>query len=141
MLGSSGAGKTTLMRAALGLTSLSGGTISVLGQSVKRGNTGIGYMPQSRGSLTSFRLTGYDFVATGVNGTRWGIPRLDASLRREIDWALDMVSAREISVVLLTSSPAESASACYSRRHYWAGRSCYCLTNRSLASTLPTRRP
>jgi zinc/manganese transport system ATP-binding protein len=97
VLGANGAGKTTLMRAALGLVPLSGGAIAVFGQRVERGNAGIGYMPQNRGSLATFRLTGYDIVAAGANGTKWGIPRLDASLRREIDWALDMVNAREIS--------------------------------------------
>ncbi len=96
MLGANGAGKTTLMRAALGLVPLSGGAINVLGRPVTRGNAAIGYMPQTRSQSASLRLTGYDIVASGAGGAGWGLPRLDAATRREIDWALDMVDAREL---------------------------------------------
>ena len=96
MLGANGAGKTTLMRASLGLVPLSGGAISVLDAPAGRGNSSVGYMPQNRGAIASLRLTGYDMVASGVKGARWGLPRLDAADRREIDWALDMVDARDI---------------------------------------------
>jgi zinc/manganese transport system ATP-binding protein len=96
MLGANGAGKTTLMRASLGLVPITAGWIRVLGASVTRGNAAVGYMPQNRGPIASLRLTGYDIVATGISGANWGMPRLDAAQRREIDWALDMVDAREI---------------------------------------------
>jgi zinc/manganese transport system ATP-binding protein len=96
MLGANGAGKTTLMRAALGLVPLSGGAIRVLGQLVRRGNASIGYMPQARGNFANLRLTGYDVVASAADGVGWGLPRLDAAMRREIDWALDTVGARDL---------------------------------------------
>ena len=96
MLGANGAGKTTLMRAALGLAPLSGGAISVLGRPTTRGNAAIGYMPQARGNFSGLRLTGYDIVASAAGGAGWGLPRLDAATRREIDWALDMVDARDL---------------------------------------------
>jgi zinc/manganese transport system ATP-binding protein len=96
MLGANGAGKTTLMRAALGLVPLSGGAISVLGRPATRGNGAIGYMPQARGILAGMRLTGYDIVAAAAGGAGWGLPRLDAAARREIDWALDAVGARDL---------------------------------------------
>jgi zinc/manganese transport system ATP-binding protein len=96
VLGANGSGKTTLMRASLGLVPLAAGAISVLGAAATRGNASVGYMPQNRGPLAGLRLTGYDIVATGVKGARWGLPRLDKADRREIDWALDMVDAREI---------------------------------------------
>jgi zinc/manganese transport system ATP-binding protein len=96
MLGANGAGKTTLMRAALGLVPLSGGAIGVLGRPVTRGNGAIGYMPQARGNFAGLRLTGYDIVASAAGGAGWGLPRLDAAARREIDWALDMVGAKEL---------------------------------------------
>ena len=96
MLGANGAGKTTLMRAALGLAPLSGGAISVLGRPASRGNRAIGYMPQARGNVSGLRLTGYDVVASGAGGAGWGLPRLDAAMRREIDWALEMVDARDL---------------------------------------------
>ncbi|HLJ72057.1 MAG TPA: ATP-binding cassette domain-containing protein [Roseiarcus sp.] len=96
MLGANGAGKTTLMRASLGLVPLAAGAISVLGAPARRGNPLIGYMPQNRGPIAGLRLTGYDMVASGAKGAHWGLPRLDSALRREIDWALDMVDARKI---------------------------------------------
>jgi len=96
MLGANGAGKTTLMRAALGLIPLSGGAIHALGRPVTRGNAAIGYMPQTRSHFAGLRLTGYDIVATAAGGAGWGLPRLDAAARREIDWALEMVDAREL---------------------------------------------
>jgi zinc/manganese transport system ATP-binding protein len=96
MLGANGAGKTTLMRAALGLVPLSGGAISVLGRPASRGNGAIGYMPQARGNVSGLRLTGYDIVASAAGGAGWGLPRLDAAMRREIDWVLDMVDARDL---------------------------------------------
>ena len=96
MLGANGAGKTTLMRAALGLVPLSGGAISVLGRPATRGNASVGYVPQNRGNVASLRLTGYDIVASAAGGAGWGLPRLDAAMRREIDWALEAVDARAL---------------------------------------------
>jgi zinc/manganese transport system ATP-binding protein len=96
MLGANGSGKTTLMRAALGLVPVSGGAVSVLGRPATRGNAAIGYMPQNRGSFSSLRLTGYDIVASAAGGAGWGLPRLDAATRREIDWALEAVGARDL---------------------------------------------
>ena len=96
MLGANGAGKTTLMRAALGLVPLSGGAIRVFGGPVTRGNAAIGYMPQARANPGAGRLSGYDMIASAAGGARWGLPRLDAATRRDIDRALDLVGAREI---------------------------------------------
>ena len=96
VLGPNGSGKTTLMRAILGLVPPAAGTIRVLGATAARGNAAIGYMPQVRGSLADKRLSGWDFVASVVNGHRLGLPLLDAAGRREVAWALDMVGAREL---------------------------------------------
>ncbi len=96
MLGANGAGKTTLMRAALGLIPVGAGAISVLGAPVARGNSAIGYMPQNRGAMAGLRLTGWDVVASAAIGRRFGFVRLDKTTRREIDWALDQVGARDL---------------------------------------------
>src|ERR1700722_15181300 len=87
VLGANGAGKTTLMRAALGLVPLSAGEIAVLGRPVKRGNAQIGYVPQVRGTIAGLRLTAWD--------GGFGFRTLDKATRREIDWVLDEVGARE----------------------------------------------
>lgn len=91
VLGPNGAGKSTLMRAALGLVKPSGGTISVLGSHVAAGNAGIGYMPQVCTTNLSLPLRGYDFVASAVNGHRWGPFWPTRKIRAEVEWALDLV--------------------------------------------------
>ena len=96
MLGANGAGKTTLMRAALGLVPVASGSVAVLGQPATRGNAHIGYVPQNRGAIASLRLTGWDIVASAAIGARFGFVTLDKKTRREIDWALDEVGAREL---------------------------------------------
>jgi len=96
MLGSNGSGKTTLMRAILGLIPIQGGSIRVLGEAATRGNPTIGYMPQARGNLANIRFTGWDCVASAAGGKSWGLPRLDAAQKRDVDWALDMVGARDL---------------------------------------------
>ncbi len=96
VLGPNGAGKTTLMRAVLGLVPPAAGTIRVLGAPAARGNAAIGYMPQVRGDLADKRLSGWDFVASVVQGHRLGLPLLNAAGRREVAWALDMVGARKL---------------------------------------------
>jgi len=96
MLGANGAGKTTLFRAALGLVPLASGAIRVFGEPAPRGGGPVGYMPQNRGAMLSARLSGYSVIASAAVGTRFGFGRLDAATRREIDWALDLVGAREL---------------------------------------------
>ncbi len=75
VLGPSGSGKTTLLRAILGLESLSEGSVSVLGEPVRRpGNRRIGYIPQQRPLPRDTALRGRDLVALGVSGHRFGLP-------------------------------------------------------------------
>ncbi len=53
-------------------------------------------MPQNRGAMAGLRLTGWDVVASAAIGRRFGFVRLDKTTRREIDWALDQVGARDL---------------------------------------------
>ena len=96
MLGPNGAGKTTLMRAALGLIPVASGAIAVLGRPATRGNALIGYMPQTRLAVSGLRIRGWDVVASAAIGGRFGFVSLDRATRREIDWALDQVGARDL---------------------------------------------
>jgi len=73
VLGPNGVGKSTLLKAFLGLQPVSG-ELRVLGlpAGAKRGL--IGYVPQ-RGSFdVSVRIRGSDVVRLGINGSRWGLP-------------------------------------------------------------------
>jgi zinc/manganese transport system ATP-binding protein len=96
VLGANGAGKTTLMRGILGLVPTSSGSIRVLGQPAARGNPAIGYIPQSRSSVGTMRLSGWDFVAGVVNGHRLGLPIAGKAVRAEVDRALGLVGATEL---------------------------------------------
>jgi zinc/manganese transport system ATP-binding protein len=53
-------------------------------------------MPQSRSAIGGLRLSGRDFVAGVVRGHRWGLPLLGREGRREVDWALETVGARDL---------------------------------------------
>jgi len=96
VLGSNGSGKTTLMRAILGVIPTSGGSIRVFETSVRRGNPMIGYAPQVRSPVAHSRLRGWDFVASVVDGHRWGLPWRGTAGRKDIDRALALVDATSL---------------------------------------------
>ncbi len=93
VLGANGTGKTTLMRALLGLLPPAAGRIEVLGRAARPGNPAIGYMPQSRSVAAFTRLSGRDYVAAMVRGHRWGLPLSSAADRRAVDRALDLTGS------------------------------------------------
>jgi zinc/manganese transport system ATP-binding protein len=96
VLGPNGAGKTTMMRAVLGLLRPAAGTIGILGAPATCGNSSVGYMPQTRGTVSTAGLSGWDFVAAAVDGHRWGLPILNAAGRRDVQRVLGLVGASEL---------------------------------------------
>ena len=96
VLGPNGAGKTTLMRSILGLLPPASGTLRVFGAAPARGNAAIGYLPQLRTVLPDLRVRGLDYIASSLNGERWGLPSLVAADRRAIEETLDAVGAQEL---------------------------------------------
>ncbi|WP_295011864.1 metal ABC transporter ATP-binding protein [uncultured Microbacterium sp.] len=96
VLGPSGTGKTTLLRAILGLQPLSAGTVTALGEPVhRRGNRRIGYLPQARPLPAETSMRGRDLVALGVDGHRFGFPIPRRGDRARVDALLDAVGASD----------------------------------------------
>ena len=74
VLGPNGVGKSTLIKAILGLIPLSAGTMTVLDRPPGIANSSIGYLPQRRSFEPGLRIRGVDVVRLGLDGARWGMP-------------------------------------------------------------------
>jgi zinc/manganese transport system ATP-binding protein len=95
ILGPNGVGKSTLVKAALGLIPLHEGVVQVLGRRPGDSGREIGYLPQRRSFDAGLRIRGIDVVRLGANGERWGVelPGLArlSSRRRAADERVDEV--------------------------------------------------
>ena len=74
ILGPNGVGKSTLIKAALGVIPLAAGEAYVLGEPAGVANREIGYLPQRRSFDSSLRVRGIDVVRLGLDGDRFGLP-------------------------------------------------------------------
>jgi zinc/manganese transport system ATP-binding protein len=103
VLGPNGVGKSTLIKAMLGILPLAEGQVSVLGRPPGEAGRDIGYLPQRRNFDRGLRVRGIDIVRLGSDGDRWGLPfpggdRLFARRRRErnrVDEVIDLVGASD----------------------------------------------
>lgn len=102
VLGPNGTGKTTLLRVLLGQVPLTAGRAMVAGRPVRRGSTGIGYIPQQRSLETTAPIRGRDLVGMGIDGHRWGVGWFSRSRRRRIDEAIASVGATAFADAPLT---------------------------------------
>jgi zinc/manganese transport system ATP-binding protein len=100
VLGPNGVGKSTLLKAILGLTPLASGHIDVLGGSLagnrRTASRDIGYLPQRRTFDASARIRGVDVVRLGVDGDRWGIPlpgKTSRAAARRVEELVELVGA------------------------------------------------
>jgi zinc/manganese transport system ATP-binding protein len=96
LLGANGSGKTTVLRAILGLVRAQSGTLSVLGEAPRRGNPAIGYVPQLRRGSVQTSISGFDLVAGATGGHRWGWPVASATEKVAAWKALEQVGATDI---------------------------------------------
>jgi zinc/manganese transport system ATP-binding protein len=101
ILGPNGSGKTSLLRALLGVTPLSRGTVEVNGRPVRRGDKRVGYIPQHRGYDTDVPLRARDLVRLGIDGHPWGLPMPNRSARSKVDELLAQVGATAYADVAL----------------------------------------
>lgn len=100
VLGPNGVGKSTLLKALLGLLPPSAGEIRVLGRPAGAAGHDIGYLPQRRSFDPGLRIRGVDVVRLGLDGDRFGVPlpwrtQGRRELRRRIDELIELVGAKE----------------------------------------------
>ncbi len=97
ILGPNGVGKSTLLKAALGLLPLSAGRAVVLGRPPGQARAEIGYLPQRRSFDPSVRIRGLDVVRLGLDGHRWGLPlpggRRGRAAERRVAELVELVGA------------------------------------------------
>ncbi|HET7420880.1 MAG TPA: ATP-binding cassette domain-containing protein [Candidatus Dormibacteraeota bacterium] len=93
VLGPNGSGKTTLLRLVLGLLSPASGSVQVLGQAPRRGDSRIGYVPQRSVFDPDVSIRGRDFVHLGLDGHRWGVDIVGRTDHGAIDRAVEAVGA------------------------------------------------
>jgi zinc/manganese transport system ATP-binding protein len=82
LIGSHGAGKTTLFRVILGLQAPSAGDVLLAGEPRSHRNALIGYVPQKFELDREMPLRARDLVALGIDAHRYGVP-LPSRARRE----------------------------------------------------------
>jgi zinc/manganese transport system ATP-binding protein len=98
ILGPNGVGKSTLLKAVLGLVPLASGTVALLGRPPGHANHEVGYLPQRRSFDASLRVRGLDVVRLGLDGDRWGLPlpgRRSRAASTRVRELVDMVGATE----------------------------------------------
>lgn len=96
VIGPNGAGKTTLFRLLLGLQRPTLGTISVFGETPRRGNGRIGYVPQRHSIDQDTHIAAESLVRLGVSGTKWGMGFSSRVEKRAAAEALEAVGAADL---------------------------------------------
>ena len=95
VLGPNGAGKTTLFRLLLGLAQPLSGTLSILGETPKRGNPRIGYVPQKHPIDSETGVEALQLVRLGLDGNKWGMGSASEGTEEALA-ALRTVGAEEL---------------------------------------------
>jgi zinc/manganese transport system ATP-binding protein len=99
VLGANGSGKSSLMKAILGLLPLTTGTLSVGGAPPERGSNLIGYIPQERRMAPISPIRVRDLVRLGVDGQRWGPGWPSRTRAARVEAILASVGAAELADV------------------------------------------
>ena len=93
LIGSNGAGKTTIFRVVLGLLSPTSGRVLINGRPRPRRNRSVGYVPQKISLDPDMPLRSRDLVALGLDGHRLGVSLPSARRRQLVDEMLEAVDA------------------------------------------------
>lgn len=95
LIGSNGVGKTTLLRAILGLQRIDAGEIRVTGAPHRRGCRSLGYVPQKVILDPDVPMRARDFVALGLDAERYGFTRRTKEQHALVEQMLVNVDASE----------------------------------------------
>ncbi len=96
VIGPNGAGKTTLFRLLLGLQQPISGTIKMFGETPKRGNPQIGYVPQRHVFDADTNVESFELVRLGFSGKQWGLGLFSHDDRKVALDALKDVGATDL---------------------------------------------
>lgn len=95
IVGTNGAGKTTMLKAELGLLPIAHGSVTVLGEPAGKANQRIGYVPQSYTSDIDSNLTAEQSVLLGLTGTKFGFHITSRAQRQQAREAMDFVGVAD----------------------------------------------
>jgi zinc/manganese transport system ATP-binding protein len=93
LIGSNGVGKTTLLRAILGIQRLNAGEIRVTGAPLSGRRRSLGYVPQKVILDPDVPMRARDFVALGLDAERYGFARRTKGQRALVEQMLNNVDA------------------------------------------------
>ena len=96
LIGTNGAGKTTVFRAILGQIRPSGGKVIIAGRDRSKGDTSVGYVPQKVQIDPDVPLRARDLVALGLDGNTLGLSRRSVADKELIEETLEAVGAETI---------------------------------------------
>ncbi|MFI9273504.1 metal ABC transporter ATP-binding protein [Kitasatospora sp. NPDC052896] len=93
LIGSNGAGKTTILRVVMGMLAPTEGRILVDGRPLGRRNRSVGYVPQKVLIDPDAPLRARDLVGLGLDGERVGVRTPSRQRRQHVEEMLDAVDA------------------------------------------------
>ena len=96
VIGANGSGKSSLLKAILGQTQLSAGTIKIEGKPVRRGSSRIGYIPQHRSTDESTPMRARDLLRLGFDGHHFGLPLPTRKMRASVNHVLDCIDGQDL---------------------------------------------
>ena len=96
VLGPNGGGKTTLFKLLLGLSRPTSGELRVMGETPRRGNPRIGYVPQRHHVDSDMAIEALEIVRIGLSGNKWGVSFDPAKEREMALESLRIVGAEEL---------------------------------------------
>lgn len=91
IVGTNGAGKTTMIDVELGLLPLCHGSVTVLGRPAGQANGRIGYVPQNYMDDMDSNVTVDQSIRLGITGTRFGFHRVTREQRGAVADIIDFV--------------------------------------------------